>query len=58
MDKFGVKEFQIEDDTFTLNYVRVLNFCEAIKGLGLRITLPNAIRADYPKQHDKRLKMF
>lgn len=58
IEKFGMKELQIEDDTFTLNYVRVIEVCEAIKDFGLRITLPNAIRADYPKQHDKRLKMF
>jgi anaerobic magnesium-protoporphyrin IX monomethyl ester cyclase len=57
-EKFGVREFQIEDDTFTLNWVRVMKICEGLKGKGFRITLPNAIRADYPKQHDKRLQMF
>jgi radical SAM superfamily enzyme YgiQ (UPF0313 family) len=57
-EKFGVQEFQIEDDTFTLNWLRVMKICEGIKGKGYRVTLPNAIRADYPKQHDKRLQMF
>ncbi|MDC1174975.1 cobalamin-dependent protein [Bacteriovoracaceae bacterium] len=56
--KYGVREFQIEDDTFTLNSVRVVKICEGIADLDVRITLPNAIRADYPKQHDKRLNMF
>lgn len=57
-DRFGVKEFQIEDDTFTLNWTRVVKICEGIAHLGLRITLPNAIRADYPKSHEHRLAMF
>lgn len=57
-DNYGVREFQIEDDTFTLNSVRVMKICEGIADLNVRITLPNAIRADYPKQHEKRLSMF
>jgi radical SAM superfamily enzyme YgiQ (UPF0313 family) len=56
--KFGVKEIQIEDDTFTLNSKRVVELCKKIKKFKLRITLPNAIRADSPKNLDRRLEMF
>ena len=56
--KFGVKEIQIEDDTFTLNSKRVVEFCKKIKKFNLRITLPNAIRADAPKNLERRLEMF
>lgn len=56
--EFGIKELQIEDDTFTLNPKRVIEFCKKVKHFGLRITLPNAIRADAPINRDKRLEMF
>lgn len=58
VDRFEIKELQIEDDNFTINYNRVIDICEGIKKLNLRITLPNAIRADMPPNHEKRLKMF
>jgi len=58
VNKFGVKELQIEDDTFTLNSKRVIEICKKIKKFNLRITLPNSIRADAPINHEKRLTMF
>ena len=58
VEQFSVKELQIEDDNFTLNARRVIDFCNRIKQFGLRITLPNAIRADAPRNREKRLKMF
>jgi anaerobic magnesium-protoporphyrin IX monomethyl ester cyclase len=58
VDNFNVKELQIEDDTFTLNSKRVVEFCKKIRPLNLRITLPNSIRADAPKNHERRLEMF
>jgi anaerobic magnesium-protoporphyrin IX monomethyl ester cyclase len=58
VNKFGVKEIQIEDDTFTLNSQRVIEFCKKIKKFKLRITLPNSIRADAPKNLERRLDMF
>ena len=58
VEKYGVKEIQIEDDTFTLNSKRVVEFCKKIKKFKLRITLPNAIRADAPKNLERRLDMF
>lgn len=58
VNKFGVKEIQIEDDTFTLNSQRVVEFCKKIKKFKLRITLPNSIRADAPKNLERRLDMF
>ena len=56
--KYGVKEIQIEDDTFTLNSKRVIEFCKKIKKFNLRITLPNSVRADAPKNMERRLEMF
>ena len=53
VEKYGVKEIQIEDDTFTLNSKRVVEFCKRIKKFDLRITLPNSIRADAPKNLEK-----
>ena len=53
-----MKEIQIEDDTFTLNSKRVVEFCKKIKKFNLRITLPNSIRADAPKNLERRLDMF
>ena len=58
VEKYGVKEIQIEDDTFTLNSKRVVEFCKKIKKFKLRITLPNSIRADAPKNLDRRYEMF
>lgn len=58
VDRFAIEELQILDDTFTINYKRVIDICEGIKHLKLRISLPNAIRADVPKDHVNRLKMF
>ena len=58
VEKYGVKEIQIEDDTFTLNSKRVVEFCKKIKKFKLRITLPNAVRADAPKNLERRLDMF
>src|SRR3989338_5232142 len=45
---FGVKEFQIEDDNFTLNNKYVETFCERLLELGLNLTwsFPNGIRLD------------
>ena len=54
----GIKELQILDDNFTVNAPRVVGICERIKHLGLRITLPNAIRADMPNNRAKRLDMY
>jgi len=58
VDKFAIEELQIMDDTFTTNHKRVIDICEGIKHLKLRISLPNAIRADMPKNHEKRRNMF
>ena len=58
VEKYGVKEIQIEDDTFTLNSKRVVEFCKKIKKFNLRITLPNNIRADAPKNLERRFEMF
>lgn len=55
---FAIKELQILDDNFTLDSGRVIEICEAIAKYGLRITLPNAIRADVPLDRKQRLKMF
>lgn len=58
IDRFGIRELQIEDDTFTLNHKRVIEICEALKSHKLRISTPNAVRADAPIDHEKRLRMF
>jgi len=58
VENWGVEELQILDDTFTLNHSRVVKIMEGIKHLGLRISLPNAIRADAPIDVKKRLNMF
>ena len=58
VDKFQIKELQIEDDNFAVNPVRVVKICERIKHLKLRITMPNAMRADTPLNREKRKKMF
>lgn len=56
--EYGIKELQILDDNFTVNHKRVIDICEGIKEFGLRITLPNAIRADMPMNREKRLLMY
>ena len=56
--KYNIKELQIEDDTFTLNSKRVIDFCKKITKFKLRISLPNSIRADAPKNKERRLEMF
>ena len=58
VDKFGIKELQILDDNSTIDYKRIMDICEGIRRMGLRITFPNGIRADVPKDREKRLKMF
>ena len=55
---FQIKELQIEDDNFAVNPVRVNKICEIIKHHKLRITMPNAMRADTPLNREKRLEMF
>lgn len=46
--QFGVREFQIEDDNFTLNNKFVERFCETLLSLDLKMTwsFPNGIRLD------------
>ncbi len=46
--KFGVKEFQIIDDNFTLNRKYVMDFCNAIINNNIDIlwTCPNGVRLD------------
>jgi len=58
VDRFRIKEIQILDDNSTLDYKRIIDICEGIKHMKLRITFPNGIRSDMPKDHEKRLKMF
>jgi len=56
--EFGIEELQILDDNFTVNYKRVIDICNSIADFKLRITLPNAIRADMPLNRTKREKMY
>lgn len=58
VDRYGIKELQILDDTFTTNWRRVVDIMEGIAPLGLRVCFPNSIRADYPRMRDARLTMF
>jgi radical SAM superfamily enzyme YgiQ (UPF0313 family) len=46
--KFGVKEFQIIDDNFTLNRKYVMEFCDAIikNNMDILWTCPNGVRLD------------
>ncbi|MBW1998357.1 MAG: radical SAM protein [Deltaproteobacteria bacterium] len=46
--KFGVREFHIEDDNFTLNREFVESFCESLLRKDIRMTwgFPNGIRLD------------
>jgi phosphonoacetaldehyde methylase len=58
VDNYSIKELQILDDTFTTDWKRVVDIMNGIRDFKLRITLPNAIRADYPKRLDQRKAMF
>lgn len=58
VEKFKIKELQIEDDNFAVNPVRVNKICDRIKHHKLRITMPNAMRADTPLNREKRLDMY
>jgi radical SAM superfamily enzyme YgiQ (UPF0313 family) len=58
VEAYGIKELQILDDSFTVDYHRVTEIFERIKYLGLRIEFPNGIRADLPRQVDRRRKLF
>ena len=58
VEKFDIKELQIEDDNFAVNPVRVNEICKRIKHHKLRVTMPNAMRADTPLNREKRLEMF
>ena len=58
VNKFKIKELQIEDDNFAVNSVRVVKICERIKHHKLRVTMPNAMRADTPLNREKRGEMF
>ena len=58
VNKFQIKELQIEDDNFAVNPIRVVKICERIKHHKLRITMPNAMRADTPLNRKKRGEMF
>jgi len=58
VEKFQIKELQIEDDNFAVNPIRVNKICDRIKHHKLRVTMPNAMRADTPLNRDKRLEMF
>ncbi len=48
IDRYGVKEFQIIDDNFTLNRKYVMDFCNAIisNHIDITWTCPNGIRLD------------
>ena len=54
VENFKIKELQIEDDNFAVNPVRVVDICEKIKKHKLRITMPNAMRADTPLNREKK----
>lgn len=58
VNDFKIKELQIEDDNFAVNPVRVFKICERIKHHKLRVTMPNAMRADTPINREKRGEMF
>ncbi len=55
---YGIKEIQILDDNFTVDARRVIAICDGIAHHNLRITLPNAIRADMPTNQEKRRRMY
>ena len=45
---YGIKEFEIIDDIFNLDYQRALNICELIikNNLNVKIAFPNGLRCD------------
>ena len=55
---YNIKELQILDNTSTTDWKRVIKIMEGINKHKLRISLPNAIRGDYPKDIDKRRLML
>ena len=55
---YSIKELQILDDTFTTDWKRVIEIMNGIKKHNLRISLPNAIRGDYPRNIEKRKLMI
>lgn len=44
--QYGIKSFQILDDSFNIDKNRVLKFCELIKSLKLKWSCPNGLRAN------------
>ena len=58
IENWGIKELQILDDSFTVDYHRCMKIFEGIKDFGLRIEFPNGIRADLPKNLDRRKKLY
>jgi anaerobic magnesium-protoporphyrin IX monomethyl ester cyclase len=48
VQRFGIRELHIEDDNFTWNRERVMEFCEELlrRNLGLTWTMPNGVRLD------------
>ena len=58
IENWGIKELQILDDSFTVDYHRVMEIFDRIKKYNLRIEFPNGIRADLPKKLDRRKKMY
>jgi anaerobic magnesium-protoporphyrin IX monomethyl ester cyclase len=58
VEKFAIKELQVLDDSFTVDYRRVIDICQGIKHFNLRLSFPNAIRSDMPMNRKKRLEMF
>ena len=58
IEDYSIKELQILDDTFTTDWKRVIEIMNGIKKYQLRITLPNAIRGDHPKNLEHRKRMF
>jgi radical SAM superfamily enzyme YgiQ (UPF0313 family) len=51
-----IKEVFFEDDTFTVNSRRVLDFCKAYQARGLKITWACNARADLPYETMKAMK--
>ena len=58
VENFKIKELQIEDDNFAVNPIRVVDICKKIEKHKLRITMPNAMRADTPLNREKRGAMY
>jgi|TARA_B110000211_G_C14059239_1_gene544772 anaerobic magnesium-protoporphyrin IX monomethyl ester cyclase len=58
IENWGIKELQILDDSFTVDYHRCMEIFERIKDYGLRIEFPNGIRADLPKDLQRRKNLY